>query len=85
MNIGDIRTIIMKDENRVLEQKKVTRKLVEKIQTLCAFLHSNCIILKLKILGRNVINCTQRGITRKMTKISSEYNSCRYLNIWMWH
>ena len=67
MNIDDIKAIIAKDENRVLELKKTTGELIKGMQTLCAFLNSDGgwlffgITPKLEVLGQNVTDSTQRG------------------------
>ena len=65
MNIDDIKAIIEKDENRVLELKKTTGELIKGMQTLCAFLNSDGgwlffgITPKLEVLGQNVTDSTQ--------------------------
>ena len=75
MTIEEIKTIIAKDENRVLELKKTTGELVKGMQTLCAFLNSDGgwlffgITPKLEVLGQNVTDSTQREIAHEMTKI----------------
>ena len=66
MNIDDIKAIIAKNENRVLELKKTTGELIKGMQTLCAFLNSDGgwlffgITPKLEVLGQNVTDSTQR-------------------------
>ena len=68
MNVNDIKAIIAKDENRVLELKKTTGELIKGMQTLCAFLNSDGgwlffgITPKLEVLGQNVTDSTQREI-----------------------
>ena len=68
MIIDDIKAIIAKDENRVLELKKTTGELIKGMQTLCAFLNSDGgwlffgITPKLEVLGQNVTDSTQREI-----------------------
>ena len=75
MTIEEIKTIIARDENRVLELKKTTGELVKGMQTLCAFLNSDGgwlffgITPKLEVLGQNVTDSTQREIAHEMTKI----------------
>lgn len=75
MTIEEIKTIIARDENRVLELKKTTGELVKGMQTLCAFLNSDGgwlffgITPKLEVLGQNVTDSTQRDIAHEMTKI----------------
>lgn len=75
MNIDDIKAIIARDENRVLELKKTTGELIKGMQTLCAFLNSDGgwlffgITPKLEVLGQNVTDSTQREIAHEMTKI----------------
>ena len=75
MNVEEIKTIIARDENRVLELKKTTGELIKGMQTLCAFLNSDGgwlffgITPKLEILGQNVTDSTQREIAHEMTKI----------------
>ena len=75
MNINDIKAIIAKDENRVLELKKTTGELIKGMQTLCAFLNSDGgwlffgITPKLEVLGQNVTDSTQREIAHEMIKI----------------
>ena len=67
MIIDDIKAIIAKDENRVLELKKTTGELIKGMQTLCAFLNSDGgwlffgITPKLEVLGQNVTDSTQKG------------------------
>ena len=41
MSIEEIRQIIAKDENRVLELKKTTGELIKGMQSLCAFLNTD--------------------------------------------
>ena len=71
MNIDDIKAIIAKDENRVLELKKTTGELIKGMQTLCAFLNSDGgwlffgITPKLEVLGQNVTDSTQREIAHE--------------------
>ena len=75
MTIEEIKTIIARDENRVLELKKTTGELVKGMQTLCAFLNSDGgwlffgITPQLEVLGQNVTDSTQREIAHEMTKI----------------
>jgi len=40
MTIDEIKTIIAKDESRVLELKATTGEMVKGMQTLCAFLNT---------------------------------------------
>ena len=64
MEIDFIKVIIAKDENRVLELKKITGELIKGMQTLCAFLNSDGgwlffgITPKLEMLGQNVTDST---------------------------
>ena len=66
MDIDEIKEIIAKDENRVLELKKTTGELIKGMQSLCAFLNTDGgwlffgITPDLKILGQNVTDSTQR-------------------------
>lgn len=75
MTIEEIKTIIARDENRVLELKKTTGELVKGMQSLCAFLNTDGgwlffgITPKLEVLGQNVTDSTQREIAHEMTKI----------------
>ena len=75
MDINDIKAIIARDENRVLELKKTTGELIKGMQTLCAFLNSDGgwlffgITPKLEVLGQNVTDSTQREIAHEMTQI----------------
>lgn len=75
MTIDNIKQLIKKDENRVLELKKTTGELVKGMQSLCAFLNSDGgwlffgISPKLEILGQNVTDSTQREIAHEITKI----------------
>jgi ATP-dependent DNA helicase RecG len=41
MDINEIKAIIAKDENRVLELKKTTGELIKGMQSLCAFLNTD--------------------------------------------
>lgn len=75
MSIDEIKQIIVKDENRVLELKKTTGELVKGMQSLCAFLNTDGgwlffgITPDLKILGQNVSDSTQREIANEIRKI----------------
>jgi ATP-dependent DNA helicase RecG len=75
MSIDEIKAIIAKDENRVLELKKTTGELVKGMQSLCAFLNTDGgwlffdITPDLKILGQNVSDSTQREIANEVRKI----------------
>ena len=76
MNIDDIKAIIAKDENRVLELKKTTGELIKGMQTLCAFLNSDGGWLifgvtpkSLKIVGQEVTDNTLREIAQALSGI----------------
>lgn len=75
MTIEEIKNIIAKDENRVLELKKTTGELIKGMQSLCAFLNTDGgwlffgITPKLEVFGQNVTDNTQREIAHEMTKI----------------
>lgn len=75
MTIEDIKRLIANDESRVLELKKSTGELAKGMQTLCAFLNADGgwlffgITPKLKIVGQNVTDSTQREIAHEITKI----------------
>ena len=74
MSVDEIKTIIAKDENRVLELKKTTGELVKGMQSLCAFLNTDGgwlffgITPDLKILGQDVTDSTQREIANEVRK-----------------
>ena len=74
MSIEEIKQIIAKDENRVLELKKTTGELIKGMQSLCAFLNTDGgwlffgITPDLKILGQGVTDSTQRNIANEVRK-----------------
>ena len=75
MSIDEIKELIERGENHVLELKKTTSELDKGMQSLCAFLNSDGgwlffgITPKLEILGQNVTDNTQQEIAQKMNKI----------------
>lgn len=80
MTIEELKILIARDENRVLELKKTTGELVKGMQSLCAFLNTDGgwlffgVSPKLEILGQNVTDNTQREIAHEMTKIEPAVN-----------
>ena len=74
MTIDEIKTIIAKDESRVLELKTTTGEIVKGMQTLCAFLNTDGgwlffgITPKLEVLGQLVTDNTQRELAHEITK-----------------
>ena len=74
MSIEEIKQIIAKDENRVLELKKTTGELIKGMQSLCAFLNTDGgwlffgITPDLKIQGQFVTDSTQREIANEVRK-----------------
>lgn len=75
MKIDEIKIIIKRDENRILELKKTTGELVKGMQSLCAFLNTDGgwlffgITPNLEILGQGVTDSTQREVAHEITKI----------------
>ena len=75
MNLEDIKILIAKDENRVLELKKSTGELNKGMETACAFLNSDGgwllfgISPSLKIIGQNITDSTKQEIANALRKI----------------
>ncbi len=75
MNITELKELISRDENRVLELKKTTGELTKGMQTLCAFLNSDGgwllfgVTPKLEVVGQLVSDNTQREIACEMMEI----------------
>ena len=80
MNIDQIKAIIAKDENRVLELKTSTGELIKGMQSLCAFLNTDGgwlffgITPKLEIQGQKVSDATQQEIAREVRKFEPAIN-----------
>lgn len=81
MTIEDIKQLISKDENRLLELKKTTGELKDGMHTACAFLNTDggWLIIgiapkSLNILGQEVTDNTQREIAQYLTGIEPAVN-----------
>ena len=74
MNIDQIKAIVAKDENRVLELKTSTGELIKGMQSPCAFLNTDGgwlffgITPRLEIQGQKVADATQQEIAREVRK-----------------
>ena len=75
MNIDQVKAIIAKNENRVLELKTSTGELIKGMQSLCAFLNTDGgwlffgITPKLETLGQKVADATQQ-------EMADEFGCC---------
>lgn len=92
MKIDEIKIIIKRDENRILELKKTTGELVKGMQSLCAFLNTDGgwlffgITPNLEILGQGVTDSTQREVAHEITKIEPAISlPMEIIEVPVWH